>query len=69
MTIQEMQQLKYGDHVTFRNYQNRIIRLKINGAPKVWKTRPNEVRVPVKYGLYEYGYITESDADNVIGLE
>ena len=33
-----------------------------NGATKVWKTRPMEFRVPVKFGLYAYGYITDSNA-------
>lgn len=33
-----------------------------NGATKVWKTRPDEFRVPVKFGLYGYGYITDSNA-------
>ena len=29
-----------------------------NGQTKTWKTRPNEFSIPVKYGLYEFGYIT-----------
>lgn len=33
-----------------------------NGATKTWKTRPNEFRVPVKYGLYSYGYIDHANA-------
>lgn len=69
MTVEQMKQLSYGQHVTFRNYQGRLVRLLINGQPKVWKRNPNRVQIPVKYGLYEYGYLTESDADNVIGLE
>jgi len=28
-----------------------------NGATKTWKTRPNDFRVPIKHGLYEYGQI------------
>lgn len=30
-----------------------------NGATKVWKTRPNEYRIPVKTGLSCYGYVTQ----------
>ena len=30
-----------------------------NGKTQTWKTRPNEFRTPVKYGLYEYGNITD----------
>ena len=32
-----------------------------NGAPKVWKTRPDEFRVPIKHGLYAYSYFTHHD--------
>ena len=33
-----------------------------NGRTKTWKTRPGEFRIPVKYGLYQYGYIFHSTA-------
>lgn len=33
-----------------------------NGQTKVWKTKPSTFRIPVKYGLYNYGYITPSNA-------
>lgn len=29
-----------------------------NGKTQTWKTRPNEFRVPVKHGLYDYSQIT-----------
>ena len=32
-----------------------------NGATKTWKTRPNEYRIPVKYGIRDYRYITQDD--------
>jgi hypothetical protein len=28
---------------------------------KTWKTRPTEFSLPVKHGLWDYGYITDSD--------
>ena len=34
-----------------------------NGSTQTWKTRPDEFRVPVKYGLRGYGAITELNAD------
>ena len=37
-----------------RNRLNGVIHCKVNGKPKTWKTRPDDVNVPVKYGLYEY---------------
>lgn len=43
-----------------------FFRVKINGKPKTWKTRPHSVRVPCKYGLYEYFYAgTTSDCSMV----
>lgn len=41
-----------------------------NGQTKVWKTRPDDFRVPVKFGLYNYDYITPENAHLVhIGEE
>jgi hypothetical protein len=34
-----------------------------NGATKLWKTRPNEFRVPVKFGMYAHGYIDHDNAN------
>lgn len=33
-----------------------------NGKTQTWKTRPEDFRVPIKYGLYNYGDITPSNA-------
>jgi len=38
------------------------IRFRRNGKTKTWITRPDEFRVPVKRGLREYGYITQTNA-------
>lgn len=42
--------LKYADG-------KRHIQCRRNGATKLWKTRPNDFRIPVKYGLKECFYI------------
>jgi hypothetical protein len=34
---------------------------RVNGKCKTWKTRPLEFKLPVKYGLYNYGYITHDN--------
>lgn len=34
----------------------------VNGAVKLWKTRPNEFKLPVKHGLYAYGYVTHENS-------
>ena len=40
-----------------------------NGRTQLWKTRPTEFRVPVKHGLYHYGYITQIAAHLVHAAE
>lgn len=35
-----------------------------NGALKLWKTRPDDFRQPVKYGLRSYDAITPANADH-----
>ena len=37
-----------------------------NGKTKVWKTRPGHFRTPVKHGLYDYGYIDHTNADQFV---
>lgn len=38
------------------------VRVRPSGKCQTWKTRPNEFRLPVKYGLYENGAITHENA-------
>lgn len=38
-------------------------RWRANGACKTWVTREREFRLPVKYGLRAYGYITHQNAN------
>lgn len=33
-----------------------------NGQTQLWKTRPDDFRIPVKYGLRDCGAITSSNA-------
>ena len=35
-----------------------------NGRTQTWKTRPEDFMVPVKRGLYEYGYIDHSNSQD-----
>lgn len=42
--------------------ENRTERWRRNGATKVWVTRPNEFRVPIKFGLRDYAYLTHDNA-------
>ncbi len=34
---------------------------RINGEIQTWVTRPNDFRVPLKHGLYQYGELTHEN--------
>jgi hypothetical protein len=54
MTLAEAKALHYGDHVLILDQNGNFREVKVNGAPKIWKTRPYDCDVPCKYGMYEY---------------
>lgn len=59
LTVDEVKRLQPGTRVkVFTGYFGRnrlggLVNVKVNGKPKTWKTRVDDVSVPVKYGLYE----------------
>lgn len=57
MTVEEAKQLSYGQQVKMIGMDGTLRNLKVNGQPQTWKTRPGEVRVPVKYGLKGTGQL------------
>lgn len=48
-------------HSTLKNADGTPLRCRVNGKVKLWKTRPDEFRLPVKHGLKNCFYI---DQDN-----
>lgn len=57
ITLENAKNLQPGDVLV----NGRGHRWKVNGKVKTWKTRPNEVKIPVKHGLYAYDYVTQND--------
>jgi hypothetical protein len=54
ITLEQAKQLKPGTilyHATIRNADGTPRRYRVSGKPKTWKTRPNHVSVPLKWGL------------------
>lgn len=51
-------------HKTVKNADGSAMRCRASGKFQTWKTRPNEFKLPVKYGLYNSFYITEANADD-----
>ena len=66
ITLEQAKSLSYGT-ILYHKKQGKIRRWKVNGKVKTWKTRPNEVKIPVKYGLYSYDFVTETEL-NVVCL-
>lgn len=40
----------------------KIMKWRANGKCKTWKRNPERFQLPIKYGIYTYGYITEDNA-------
>ena len=64
LTLEKAKELTVGTVLSMNdslNADGTCIRWRVSGKPKTWKTRKNEVKVPVKHGLYHYGYITHEN--------
>ena len=48
-------------HVTATNHDGSPVRARVSGRPKLWKTRPDEFRIPVKHGMRDHFYITHEN--------
>jgi len=62
ITLEQAKNLKLGDillHTKNKNAKGEPQKWRVSGKPKVWKTRPNEVKVPVKHGLFQFDYLTQ----------
>jgi len=49
------------EHISMKNADNTPLRVRRNGNTQTWKRKPDEFRIPVKYGLYEYYNITDKN--------
>ena len=68
LTLNQAKKLRIGQtlyHLKNKNADGTAQRWRVNGKVKTWKTKPNKVQVPVKYGMYSYDYITERDLHSV----
>jgi len=64
MTLQEARQLQHGQILHYRHARNADgtpQRWRVNGAVKTWKRSPERVEVPLKHGLYAYGYLRDDN--------
>lgn len=49
-------------HMTAKDSTGAPVVCRTNGKCQVWKTRPNDFKLPVKYGLRDCFYITPENA-------
>lgn len=72
ITLTRAKTLKHGDilhHLFDRNSDGTSQRWRVNGKVKTWKRDIGRISVPVKHGLYDYSYLTESDLGSVQLIE
>lgn len=50
-------------HVTRKNADGTPMRVRVNGKVQTWARKPDAFKIPVKHGLYSYGYV---DNDNAV---
>jgi hypothetical protein len=62
VTIEEAKAHDQFEHVAKKNADGTRMRVRRNGRTKLWKTKPERFQIPVKHGLYSYGYITNENA-------
>lgn len=68
ITLEQAKNLKYGDvlhHSVNKNSDGTCQRWRVNGKPQTWKTRLNNVRVPVKTGFKTCDQLTEAYLESV----
>lgn len=61
--VEELSPRKILHHISAKNADGTPLRGRVNGKVILWKTRPLEFKVPMKYGLKTYFYITEGNAN------
>lgn len=55
LTFEEVKAIPQGSRVDFWTRQGQVRQVKVTSI-KTWKTRPGDIRLGLKYGLYEYSY-------------
>ena len=55
----ELKDLQVIHSTMFFNVDGTCMRWRINGAIKLWKRSPQRIRIPIKHGWSDYGYINE----------
>lgn len=74
ITLKQAKELLHGQilhHVKLKNADKTPLRIRVSGKVKLWKRDKNRIAIPLKYGLFEYGYLTNGTQEGkgfVLGL-
>ena len=66
ITLAQAKRLTWNDvleHITATNADGTPMRFRVNGAVKTWKRDKYRIRVPLKRGLYETGYLVNKSSE------
>jgi hypothetical protein len=66
ITLEQAKLLKVGQtiyQIDEYNADGTPRRWKVNGAVKLWKRSPGRIQIPLKHGLYAFGYLDEYNLD------
>ncbi len=64
--LAQVKKLRYRDelyHKDLKDSRGHSVRARVNGKIQLWKTRPNEFRLPMKHGLKDTFQLTQDNAD------
>jgi hypothetical protein len=61
ITLEEARNLQYKDRLIDSRDGARWY---VNGKVRTWVRMPTRIRVPLKHGLYQFGYLRDSDFTN-----
>lgn len=62
ITLTQAKKLRHGQILYtpgFYNADGTVQKWRVSGKVKTWKTKPGQVEVPIKRGMYESMYLTE----------
>ena len=64
VTRENCEKLNNFEHVFLKNADKTRLRAKRNGKTRLWKRNPERFVIPIKHGLYDFGYINQFDCEN-----
>lgn len=64
VTKEQAVNARYRQEFYTKGQNGKVYKVRVSGKCQTWKTRPEEFRLPVKYGLHESRAITDTNASS-----